>query len=186
MRRCIFSVLSSTALLAGLFLLFSVNMTFATEMSSYEDSSAGNSLATESGNEEHVIPHINDFFIEAVAAKESHLPILVMFGADDCSYCEKLEAEILKPMVISGDYHDKVIIRKMMIDDFNSVRDFKGAELEASEFADKYHVTVTPTVMLLDSDGKMLAPKILGINTVEFYAAYLDQAIDVSYRSLNR
>lgn len=186
MRRYIFSVLSSTVLLTSLFLLFSANLTLATEMSAYEDLSVESSLAAESGDEEHVIPRINDFYVEAVAAKKSRLPILVMFGADDCGYCEKLEAEILKPMVISGDYHDKVIIRKMMIDDFDSVRDFKGAELDASEFADKYHVTVTPTVMLLDSDGEMLAPKILGINTVEFYAAYLDQAIDVSYKSLNR
>jgi len=185
MRRNIFSVLSRTALLVGLFLLFSANMTLATGMTSDEDSRMAKSSA-ESGDNGNVVPQINDFFVEAVAAKKSRLPILVMFSADDCDYCEKLEAEILRPMYISGDYHDKVIIRKVMIDDYDSVRDFKGVELEASEFADKYHVMVTPTVMLLDSDGELLAPKILGINTVEFYAAYLDQAIDVSYESLNR
>jgi len=186
MRLYILSVLSGRALLTGFFFLFCANLTLATEINSYEDADVGYSQEDEHDSEEHIIPQINDFHGEAVVAKKSRLPILVMFGADDCSYCEKLEAEILNPMYISGDYHDKVIIRKMMIDDYDSVRDFKGAELEASEFADKYHVTVTPTVMLLDSDGEMLAPKILGINTVEFYAAYLDQAIDVSYKSLNR
>jgi len=160
-------------------LIFCVSISFAEE-SKYDDEVELNSPHQSS------IPTISDLFVEAVAAKNTRLPLLIMFGADDCGYCEKLEAEILKPMYISGEYRDKVIIRRVMIDSFESVRDFQGAEIEAFEFANKYHVTVTPTVLLLDSDGRILAPKLIGINTVEFYSAYLDDAIDVSYEKLNQ
>ncbi|NOX43388.1 MAG: thioredoxin fold domain-containing protein [Gammaproteobacteria bacterium] len=149
------------------------------------DSKYAESDSSETGHQS-VIPTISDLFVEAVAAKKSRLPLLIMFGADDCGYCEKLEAEILKPMYISGEYQEKVIMRRVMIDNFDAMRDFKGTTLEAFEFASKYKVTVTPTVMLLDSDGKMLAPKLIGINTVDFYGAYLDEAIDLSYKKLNK
>ncbi len=163
------------------FVIFGLGVTFASD-DKYDELAAGADSETA---QQSVIPIINDLFVEAVAAKKNRLPLLIMFGADDCGYCEKLEAEILKPMHISGEYREKVIMRRVMIDNFESVRDFKGAELEAFEFANQYRVTVTPTVLLLDSDGKMLAPKLIGINTVEFYGAYLDNAINVSYEKLN-
>ena len=138
----------------------------------------------ESGHQSNV-PAVVDLFMEAVAVKKSSKPILIMFSAEDCNYCEKLESEVLNPMIISGEYNDKVIIRKVMIDDFDTVRDFNGVSLDAQDFAEKYQVSVTPTVMLMDSKGEVLAPKILGINTVELYSAYLDQAIDLSYETIN-
>ena len=169
-------------LLLNGFVIFTVGVTFASD-DKYDELVVG-AVYNETA-QQRAIPTINDLFAEAVAAKKSRLPLLIMFAADDCGYCEKLEAEILKPMYISGEYQEKVIMRRVMIDNFESVRDFKGAQLETFEFANKYRVTVTPTVLLVDSDGKMLAPKLIGINTVEFYSAYLDDAIDVSYEKLN-
>lgn len=161
----------------------------AAELSAYdEDGPVGDNgldFYFEDMGHGNIIPTVNDLFVEAVASKKNRLPILVMFSADDCTYCRKLEAEILKPMYISGEYHDKVMIRRVMIDSMETMRDFKGVELDAGDFADRYHVSVTPTVILLDSNGEALAPKILGINTVDFYSAYLDQAIDHSYKTLN-
>lgn len=167
----------------NLFILTGLGFAFASD---YDKNSDYDELVVSEIDNQSVIPIVNDLFVEAVAAKKSRLPLLIMFSADDCNYCEKLEAEVLKPMYISGEYHEKVIMRRVMIDNFESMRDFKGAELDAFEFASKYHVTVTPTVMLLDSNGEMLAPKLVGINAVDFYSAYLDQAIDQSYDKLNK
>ena len=89
-------------------------------------------------------------------------------------------------MYISGEYDNKVIIRKVMIDSYASVRDFSGNKMESSDLAHRYNIKVTPTVMLVDSRGNELAPKILGINTVDFYSAYLDQAIELSQLSLRK
>ena len=145
-------------------------------------------ISYEADSDEHSsnVPAVVDLFVEAVAVKTTNRPILIMFSAEDCNYCEKLESEVLNPMVVSGEYNDKVIIRKVMIDDFDTMRDFNGTSLDSQDFAEKYEVSVTPTVMLMDSKGEVLAPKILGINTVELYSAYLDQAIDLSFDTINK
>ena len=73
-----------------------------------------------------------------------------------------------------------------MVEGYGSLRDFSGVSVKASEFADRYDVKVTPTVVIVDGEGKPLAPKILGLNSIDFYGAYLDQAIDLSYASLRK
>lgn len=171
-------------LLSFLIVVFLVASGLSAAADSFSDRS---SYAGESAAHQHrkSIPATNDLFIEALAIKQNRRPILIMFGADDCTYCEKLEEEILKPMLKSGEYEDRVIIRKVMIDSFEDMRDFNGSRIGSHDFAEKYHVSVTPTVILMDSNGQVLAPEILGINTVEFYSAYLDQAIDFSFDALN-
>jgi thioredoxin-related protein len=143
-------------------------------------------IASDIVSDKNVIPFALDLSSDGKAAEHNKLPILIMFGAEECEYCELLQKEILNPMYISGEYDDKVIIRKVMIDSYDSVRDFTGNNVESSALAQRYNIKVTPTVMLLDSQGNELAPKILGINGVDFYSAYLDQAIEVSYSSLHK
>ena len=137
-------------------------------------------------SQRHSIPVSNDLQADAALARKNKLPILIMFGADDCEYCERLEEAVLNPMVVSGEYNNKIILRKVMVEGYGSLRDFSGVSVKASEFADRYDVKVTPTVVIVDGEGKPLAPKILGLNSIDFYGAYLDQAIDLSYASLRK
>ena len=121
---------------------------------------------------------------DARAAAERHLPILLVFAADHCPYCELLEREILDPMLLSGDYRDKVVIRKILLDGTGSLINFNGRKLEAAEFASQRHVFVTPTMLFLDPEGHELAPRLVGINTVEMFAGLVDAAIDQSRSAL--
>ena len=41
---------------------------------------------------------------------------VVLFSASHCGYCTIIKEEFLKPMLLSGDYVDKVLIRKLVID----------------------------------------------------------------------
>ena len=119
-----------------------------------------------------------------LSARKS-LPILLMFSATDCSYCELLENEILKPMLLSGDYVNKVIIRKVNIDeDSDMVRDFNGKKKVLSDIVLRYNIHVTPTMVFVDKNGKELTKRMIGINTVEYYGGDVDNAIDKSIKKL--
>lgn len=132
------------------------------------------------------VKEVKDFSKLGVRSHEARLPILLMFSAEHCSYCVKLEEDFLKPMLRSGDYDDKVLIRKVKIDGFDSVRDFDGNKIDASKFADRYKVYVTPTVVFIDGDGAQLAPKRVGLSTPDFYGGYLDQSINTALDVLRR
>ena len=95
---------------------------------------------------EAVIPHAVDLSQDAREASRRHLPILVMFSAEYCAYCRLVENDFLKPMIYSGDYQDKVIIRMVTIDGNEGLRDFHGKRLGADEFAAQENVSLTPTL----------------------------------------
>ncbi len=144
-----------------------------------------NAFAADGGKDVKV-QEIKDFTRVAGDSDAKRLPILLMFSADYCSYCERLEEEFLKPMLRSGDYDDKVLIRKFKIDGFGTVRDFDGRQISVDAFTARYNVHVTPTVVFLDGSGAQLAPKRVGLSTPDFYGGYLDQSIDTALDVLRR
>lgn len=113
-------------------------------------------------------------------------PIVLVFSARNCSYCELLEANILRPNIISGYYDDQIIMRKLMLDNALPIRDFDGQRRAASALSSRYQVHVTPTVLFVDAQGNELAPRLVGINTVEMYGGYFDDAIQEARRKLTQ
>ena len=130
------------------------------------------------------IPATTDLQVLALQSNQSKIPILIMYAAEHCEYCERLEEDLLGPMYISGQYKDRVIIRKVMIDSYQSIKDFAGAKVEADNFAFRQGVQVTPTLRFVDAEGKQLAPEMVGYNTPEMYAAYIENAIESSNRAI--
>jgi thioredoxin-related protein len=120
----------------------------------------------------------------AEEAKARDLVILLAVSQDHCGFCVRLKEEILRPMEISGDYVDKVVIRELLIDPWVSAIDFDGRKKPGAEIADRYRVWVTPTLLYLGPDGKELTPRMLGIQTVEMYGYYVDEAIEAALRRL--
>jgi len=100
-----------------------------------------------------------------------------MFSQEECPFCLKLTEEILEPMLISGDYTDRVLIRELMIDGNDELVDFSGESIDPRAVFSRYLLYVTPTILLLDSKGDEVAERQVGINTVEYYGYYLDEAI---------
>ena len=79
-----------------------------------------------------------DFYSLGEDASDRDLPILVMFSQKNCAYCVILEEQYLRPMLKSGDYKDKVIIRKVRIDSYDTLRNFDGGAIDVSDFAGGY------------------------------------------------
>jgi len=142
-----------------------------------------NADSTESPNG---VPKTTDLHVLALQANQSKIPILIMYAAEHCEYCERLEEDLLGPMYGSGQYENRIIIRKVMIDSVESIRDFAGSAVEAENFAFKQGIQVTPTLRFVDAEGKQLAPEMVGYNTPEMYAAYIENAIESSSEAIKK
>ena len=130
------------------------------------------------------IPQATDLEVVALQSNRNKIPIMIMYAAETCEYCERLEQDLLAPMHISGQYNNRVIIRKVMIDGIDSIKDFSGKSVDAEDFAFKRGVQVTPTLQFVDADGNQLAPEMIGYNTPEMYASYIENAIESSARAI--
>jgi thioredoxin-related protein len=115
---------------------------------------------------------------DAQLARSRKVPLMIMFSQENCSFCLKLNEEIINPMLISGDYDDRVLIRELMIDSAQDIIDFNGRPVDPRTLFTRYLLYVTPSVLILDHHGDELAERQIGINTVDYYGYYLDEAID--------
>ena len=123
------------------------------------------------------VQQVVDFREEAAAAAEMGVVLLLAVTREGCSYCAQLRRDFLAPMIRSGEYTDKVRIREMMMEPETAVRDFDGGMTTTAEIAARYGISITPTVLLLDSAGAYLRPPITGISNADMYGFYLDEAI---------
>jgi thioredoxin-related protein len=113
-------------------------------------------------------------------AKQKRIPILLMVSQEHCEFCELMKQEVLNPMLLSGEYSDKVLMRELLIDPGEQVTNFAGQQQSAQAFSSGYKVWVTPTLLFLDPQGEETAERILGINTVDYLLFYVEDAIDTA------
>ncbi|MGB0713437.1 MAG: thioredoxin family protein [Gammaproteobacteria bacterium] len=127
---------------------------------------------------EVTLPRVTDLAADARIMRERGLPMLLMVSQTHCGYCEEVKREVIRPMIISGDYDDRVLIREILIDPFDKIPDFDGTPRDPNVIAARYKAWVTPTLLFLGPDGEVLSERILGVNTPEMYGWYVDSAID--------
>jgi thioredoxin-related protein len=134
----------------------------------------------------NTIKEEKDFSQLAKILGKNRVPVVLMVSSEYCAYCVRVEEDFLIPMQISGDYEQRAVIRKVKIDYGNTIRDFDGNRIDADEFAARYNISVTPTVVFLDHHGHQLAAKRVGLMTPDFYGGYLDESIDTALDMLRR
>ncbi len=131
------------------------------------------------------LEEVKDFQVLAEKMLKDKLVLVLEFHAEHCAYCKQLEEEILNPMLISGDYNDLVLIKQLALDSEIPVNGFDGKVTTGVELGKKMGITVTPTLVFLNSKGEEISERIIGINTPEMFGAYVDAAIDEGQQSLS-
>jgi len=119
-------------------------------------------------------------------SRQQKLPILLVYSAESCEYCQRLEEDILEPMLRAGEFNGRVIIRKVMVDSVLDLKDFGGHNINAEEFAFQQGVQVTPTLRFVDASGNDLVTEMIGYNTPAMYGAYVINAINQSRQLMLR
>jgi alpha/beta superfamily hydrolase len=117
-------------------------------------------------------------------SQSARLPILTFVSQKDCEFCKRLRKQVLFPMIRAGELDGKVILREVSLDSGFSLQDFDGVEIGGREFAARYNVFVTPTLLLLDGQGASLVDPLVGTPNLEFYSFYLGKKIEAAAEAL--
>ncbi len=114
-----------------------------------------------------------DLVTDAVKARQSNIPIVLLVTSTYCEYCETIKDNVFK--FLTQD--ERFILRELVMDNGENVRDFIGNQVPTDEVADEYQVSLTPTVLFLAPDGSQIAKPMIGVSTLDYYSVYLDARV---------
>lgn len=127
----------------------------------------------------------DDWSAEVAAARKAGVPILILFGSEHCGFCERLKSEVLEPLAQNGAIKNLGWIRELDIKRGGKIRDFDGEKIRTKIFVDRYGVYATPTLVLVDNQGKPLGTPVVGYNNAEDYRSYLEYFLAIAYGAPN-
>lgn len=129
------------------------------------------------------LPPAKDLAADARASTKGRLPILLFFDREDCPFCERALREYLVPFA-REEWKGRALFRQIAIDRSLPVRDFDGTVTTHKAIAARYGIVFSPTVLVTDGRGKPLAEPIVGLTTIDFYGAYVQNALATGVRKL--
>ncbi len=126
------------------------------------------------------MPHsaANDWAEAARFAQESKAPIIILYTAQACAYCERLKEEVLQPLLGSDHENRMAVFREVDINTGGKMTDFDGEPIRSRQFKQRYHVFATPTLLILGSDGTTLHDPIVGYKSKEQYKTMLHAVLE--------
>ena len=142
------------------------------------------SIAAFAGGDAVDMIAIEDLRDEARLARQDNLVLVIEFSSEYCGYCRQLEELFLLPMQRNAEYRKKVLIRYISLDAYETLVDFDGRSMSTGEFASRYGVSLTPTLIFLDGDGVEMSEKLVGIWSEDFYGGFIDDRIDEARQKL--
>lgn len=118
-----------------------------------------------------------DLASDGAAMRAAKVPMVVLYSQAGCSYCDEARTYIV-PMANEPANAKRALFRQIDIDSDAALTDFAGQSTTHRRLAGQLGARVTPTVSVLDADGRTLAEPIVGMRLADFYGQYLDNAID--------
>lgn len=135
-------------------------------------------LALAQAGAANALVEASDLAADARLAAAKGVPLVVLYSRDDCSWCEKLRREHLGPL--ARDPATPAVVRELHMDRATPMIDFAGRRTTSTDFSRQMQARFAPTVMFHGPDGTPLAEAIVGFRLADFYAAYLERAIEES------
>lgn len=119
-----------------------------------------------------------DLKADAALAARARQPLLLFFSLSGCPFCERVRREYLAPMVQDPAQARRALIRELPIE--ATLPDFDGQSKTAEAIAQRYKVTVFPTIVMVDAHGTEIAEPLVGFSSPDFYGGLLDGRIDTA------
>lgn len=126
------------------------------------------------------LPLASDLRADGRLSRARKAPIVILFSLPGCPYCEIVRRSHLGPMLRDPKAAERVIIRQIDIDSDQWLVGFKGERTTHVAIAKAYDVRVAPVVAFWDGEGRALSDALRGMLLPDFYAAYLDGAIEAA------
>lgn len=117
-----------------------------------------------------------DLAQDAVDSKNNRKPIVLFVTAEDCPYCERLREEYFQ----FSTKDDRFLLREVELGVHHEILNYDGTLSNHQRLANRYKISLTPTIAFVGPDGKPLAKPIIGILTMDFYHYYFEKALSES------
>ena len=118
-----------------------------------------------------------DWSQAAQSARTAHVPILILYTAQACGYCERLKREVFQPLLAQETDQPPAVIREVDINAGGKMIDFDGEPIRSRRFTQRYQIFATPTLLILDSRGEPLTDPIIGYDSKEQYQSRIEKLL---------
>jgi len=108
------------------------------------------------------LPRAENLQTDAQQAVIDKKPIVLFFTLPNCSYCRIVRYDYFLPLLKQRTGNDQPIIREISVTGQNRVTLFDGQRLTETEFAERYKVQMTPTVLFFNHEGDVVGNSIIG------------------------
>lgn len=118
-------------------------------------------------------------------ATQKQLPIMLLFSAQWCEYCQVLKSHVLNPMMKSGLYEGKWgLFRHVGIDEPEPLTLISGRTINKAKWAYQLNADLTPTVLFLDGNGNEVAERLVGISEITLFSALVHARLNDAYQAM--
>jgi thioredoxin-related protein len=118
-----------------------------------------------------------DLQADAKEAQAKRIPIVLFSNLTDCHYCRGALREVLLPMQRDAGWARTAMYRQIDVDTRAPLIDFDGKPTTHEAFAKLMKLSFTPTVLVVDGQGKTLSDPVVGVANWDFYGTYVETAV---------
>ena len=112
------------------------------------------------------------------------VPVVLFFSSVHCEYCDLVRDEFLNYLSTDPAFMNKLLLREVRMDSNHPLLDFSRQSITHATFTEQRVIELVPTIQFTDGVGDILVEDIVGVTTLGFYGAYLEQAIEQSLNIL--
>jgi thioredoxin-related protein len=123
------------------------------------------------------LPKAADLATDSAAMRAAKMPMVVLYSQAGCTYCDEARTYLV-PMAEDPANAQRALFRQVDIDSDAALTDFAGQPTTHRKLARQLGAKLTPTVSVLDAEGRALGETIIGMRLPDFYGQYVDNAID--------
>jgi thioredoxin-related protein len=116
-------------------------------------------------------------------AAQADLPVVLLFTAEDCLYCDAMREHYLIPMSHTPEYAEQALFRQLYIESFSFLRNEDGELVGGDQISLRYGVDITPTVLFINAQGEEVAERIIGLSGADYFQTTLQQHIQQASRN---
>lgn len=114
-------------------------------------------------------------------AAQADLPIVLLFTAEDCTYCDAMRQQYLIPMSHTAKYAELALFRQLYVESFSFLRNEDGELVGGDQISLRYGVDITPTVLFINAQGEEVAERIIGLS-----GAYFQKTLETHIQQASR
>lgn len=135
-------------------------------------------MATEAPN----LPFARDLKSELGEAMRQRVPVLILFSLPACPYCNEIRRSHLLPMMADPVQSRRAIVRQVDLKGPTPMLDWKGRKTTHGDFARGNEIGFAPVVAFHGAGGTALGEPLIGGMLPDFYAHYLESALEAAIR----